>query len=147
MRRDLPIALAFLSCIAIAQERRSVWTDKNNAQAYAAYMLQSAYYERGYLAAYVDFKPNATGDVYVVNRGALFHFKEVRVLGMPENLAPLLMADEPKAGEVYSMGRVDDWLIQGRNRLAAKGIAHEFSLHGIQLNREDASVTVTVSFR
>jgi outer membrane protein assembly factor BamA len=146
MRKALPIALACLSCIALGQEKRSAMTDKNYGQQYAAYMLKSTYYERGYMAASVDIRQSGKGDVYVVSPGPVFHFKEIKVVRLPDNLVLQVMKDAPKTGEVYSMARLDDWLIQETNRLAAKGTTQKLALQGLQVNRKDASVTVTVSF-
>ena len=146
MRNALPIALACLSCFALGQEKRSAMTDTNYGQQYAAYMLQSTYYECGYMAANVDVRQSEKGDVYIVNPGPVFHFKEIKVVGLSDNLVPQVMNDAPKTGEVYSMARLDDWLIQETNRLAAKGTTQKLALQELQVNRKDASVTVTVSF-
>jgi len=94
--------------------------DKNYGQQYAAYILKSTYYERGYLAAIVDIRPSGKGDIYVVNPGPVFHFKEIKVVGLPANLVLQVINDAPKTGEVYSMARLDDWLIQETNRLASR---------------------------
>ena len=81
-----------------------------------------------------------------MNPGPVFHFKEIKVVGLSDNLVLQVMNDAPKTGEVYSMARLDDWLIQETNRLAAKGTAQKLALQELQVNREDACVTVTVSF-
>ena len=147
MRKTLPIAVACLSCIALCQEKRPAMTDKNNGQQYAAYILKSTYYERGYMAANVDIRQNGKGDVYVVNPGPVFHFKEIKVVRLPDNLVLQVMNDAPKTGEVYSRARLDEWLIQETKRLAAKGTTQKLALQELQVNRKDASVTVTVSFQ
>jgi len=69
---------------------------------YATYMLRTTYYERGYMSAQVDVKRSGEEDVFVVNPGPVFHFKDVKIVGLPENLVQQVMKDAPKTGEVYS---------------------------------------------
>ena len=76
----------------------------------------------------------------------MFLFKEIKIVGLPDNLVPQVMNDAPRTGEAYSIGRLDDWLIQETNRLAANGTTQKLALQGVQVNRKDASVTITVSF-
>jgi hypothetical protein len=145
MRRALPIALVCVSCIVIGQDRRSGWTDKNNGQKYAAYMLQTTYYERGYMSAHVDIKRSGQEDVFVVNPGPVFHL-DVKIVGLPENLAQQVMKDAPKTGEVYSAARVNDWLAQEEKQLATTGMAQKFKRAETRLDHEAAFATVIVSF-
>ena len=109
MRKALSIALVCVSCIVLGQDQRSGWTDKNNWQMYAAYILRGTYGERGYLSAKVDVKRRGEEDVFVVKPGPVFKFKEVKIVGLPENLVQQIMKDAPKAGEVYSDARLVDW--------------------------------------
>jgi outer membrane protein assembly factor BamA len=146
VRKALPIALVCVSCIVLGQDRRSGWTDKNNGQKYAAYMLQTTYYERGYMAAHVDIKRSGQEDVFVVNPGPVFHFKDVKIVGLPENLTQQVMKDAPKTGEVYSAARVNDWLAQEEKQLATTGMAQRFAREETQLDHDAASATVIVSF-
>ena len=146
MRKALPIALVCVSCIVLGQDQRSGWTDKNNDQMYAAYMLRTTYYERGYMSAQVDVRRSGEEAVFVVNPGPAFHFKDVKIVGLPENLAQQVMKDAPKAGELYSAARVSDWLAQGE-QLVTAGMAHKFAGEEIRLDHATATATVTVSFK
>jgi len=147
MRKALPIALVCVSCIVFGQDRSSGWTDKNNGQEYAAYILQTTYYERGYMSATVNIRRSGQGDAFVVNPGPVFHFRDVKIVGLPENLMQQVMQDAPKTGEVYSAARVNDWLAQEENRLAAIDLGQKSARQKTQLDRKAASVTVTVSFK
>ena len=49
-------------------ERRG--TDKNNAEQYAAYMIQIAHYERGYLGARVQVRDDGVRKIFEVDRAA-----------------------------------------------------------------------------
>ena len=46
-------------------------------------------------------------DIFVVNPGPVFHFKEIKIVGLPELLAQQALKDAPKC-EVYSAARVND---------------------------------------
>ncbi len=146
MWKALLITLVCVSCIVLGQDRRSGWTDKNNGQEYAAYMLQTTYYERGYMSAHVSIKRSGQEDVFVVNPGPVFHFKDVKIVGLSENLAQQVMKDAPKSGEVYSAARVNDWLAQEEKQVATAGMAQKFAREETQLDHEAASATVIVSF-
>jgi outer membrane protein assembly factor BamA len=130
----------------LGQDQRSGWTDKNNGQMYATYMLRTTYYERGYMSAQVDVKRSGEEDVFVVNPGPVFHFKDVKIVGLPENLVQQVMKDAPKTGEVYSAARVSDWLAQ-EEQLVTAGMAQKFAGEEIRLDHATATATVTVSFR
>lgn len=147
MRKALPITLVCVSCIVLGQDRRSGWTDKNNGQQYAAYMLQVTYNERGYMSAHVNVSRSGQEDVFVVNSGPVFHFKDVKSVGLSENLAQQVMKDAPKSGEVYSAARITDWLGQKEKQPATAGVAQNSARQETRLDHEAASVTVTVSFK
>ena len=144
MREALSTALVCISCIVLGQDQRSVWTDKNNGQMYAAHMLKTTYWERGYMSAQVDVKRSREEDVFVVNPGPVFHFKDVKIVGVPENLAQQIMKDAPKTGEVFSEARIIDWLEEGRKQLAKAGIAQTFAIKETRIDRATATGTVTV---
>ena len=147
MRKALPIALVFVSCIVFGQDRRSGWTDKNNGQEYAAYMLQTTYYERGYMSAHVNIRRSGQDDVFVVNPGPLFHFKDVKIVGLPQNLVQEVMKDAPKSGDVYSAAHVSDWVAQEEKRLATTGTKQNSARQEMQLGHQAAFVNVTVTFQ
>jgi outer membrane protein assembly factor BamA len=147
MRKALPIALVCVSCIVLGQDQRSGWTDKNNGQMYAAYMLRTTYYERGYMSAQVDVKRSGEEDVFVVNPGPVFHFKDVKIVGLPEDLAQQVMKYAPKTGEVYSAARITDWLEQEEKRLPEASIVQKFAGEEAHLDRANATATVIVLFK
>jgi len=100
-----------LSVYACAQEGtvEHGWTGKNNAEMYAAYMLQVAYNEQGYWGAKVEIRQAGTQRVFVVQPGRIYHVErfDVSVLSdLPEEA----MTDSPKAGDVYSPDRVNEWI-------------------------------------
>jgi len=146
MQKGLSIALVCLSCMVFGQDRHSGWTDKNNGQNYAAYMLQMTYNERGYMSAFVNVKQSGEEDIFVVNPGPVFHFKDVKIVGLPENLTGQVMSHAPKTGEVYSAARVNDWLAREEKRLATAGMGQKVARQETRLDRESSSVTVTISF-
>jgi len=85
------------------------WTDKNNTEMYAAYMLRVAYNEQGYWGAKVEVRQAGTRRVFVVQPGRIFHverFDVSRLSDLPEEA----MADSPKAGDVYSPDRINEWI-------------------------------------
>lgn len=148
MRHVLPIALLFVSILcAVAQDRHAGWTDKNNGQEYAAYMLQLTYHERGYMSAQVNRKRSGEEDIFIVNPGPVFHFKEIKIVGLPEILAQQALKDAPKIGEVYSAARVNDWLTEGRKQRAVWSFSHRFAGQETRLDPATATANVTVHFK
>jgi outer membrane protein assembly factor BamA len=133
--------------MVLGQDRGSRWTDKNNGESYAAYMLQTSYYERGYMSAHVNIKRSAQEDVFVVHPGPLFHFRDVQIVGLSETLTQQAMKDAPKAGEVYSATRVNDWVAQEEKWLATTGITQKFAREETRLDHKTAFATVTVLFK
>ena len=110
------LIVLFLSVYACAQEGtvEHGWTDKNNTEMYAAYMLQGAYYEQGYLGAKVEIRQAGTKRVFVVQPGRIYHVGRFDLSGLGD-LPEEAMTDSPKAGDVYSPDRVNEWL---RRRLS-----------------------------
>lgn len=100
-----------LSLYACAQEGNVEhgWTDKNNTEMYAAYMLQVAYNEQGYWGAKVEVRQAGTKRVFVVQSGRIYHvgrFDVSKLNDLPERA----MTDSPKAGDVYSPDRINEWI-------------------------------------
>ena len=65
------IALAVLTllisvCCYAQSDTERRWTDQNNAEQYAAYMIQIAYYERGYMGVRVQVRDDGTRKVFEV---------------------------------------------------------------------------------
>ena len=100
-----------LSVYACAQEGtvEHGWTDKNNAEMYAAYMLQNAYNEQGYWGARVEIRQAGTKRVFVVQPGRIYHVERFDVSGLSD-LPGEAMTDSPKAGDVYSPDRINEWI-------------------------------------
>jgi hypothetical protein len=85
------------------------WTDKNNTEMYAAYLLQVAYGEQKYLGAKVEIRQVGTKRVFVVQPGRIYHIERFDVSGLSD-LPVEAMTDSPKAGDVYSPDRINEWI-------------------------------------
>jgi outer membrane protein assembly factor BamA len=94
------------------QSTDSRWTDKNNTERYAAYLLSAAYAEHGYYGAKVEIKQAGTKRLFIVDPGQIFHVKEVLVTGLQTFPEDKIVQDAPKSGDVYSAARTNEW-IQG----------------------------------
>jgi hypothetical protein len=90
------------------------WTDKNNAEQYAAYLLKTTYYQQGYCAAKVEIKQDGSKRLLIVDPGEPFHLNDVVVTGLQVFNANKLMQGGPKSGEVFSPIRIND----GQNKSA-----------------------------
>jgi outer membrane protein assembly factor BamA len=121
-------------------------SDQNTLQMAAAYMLGVSYNERGYMGARVQVTQQDGKDVFTVNPGPLYHFKSVTVTGLPENAMTVVMQDAPKAGDVFSAARVNDWLIEAKKRLQVRGQNLKVRQEG-HLDHASASVTVMIAFQ
>jgi len=95
-----------LSVYACAQEGtvEHRWTDKNNTEMYAAYMLQGAYSEQGYCETKVEIRQAGTKRIFVLQPGRIYHVGCFDVSGLGD-LPEEAMTDSPKAGDVYSPDR------------------------------------------
>jgi hypothetical protein len=87
---------AFLTRVPCAQEVtvERGWTDKNNTEMYAAYMLQNAYSEQGYWEAKVEIRQVGTKRVFVVEPGRIYQVKRFDVAGLSD-LPAEAMTDSP----------------------------------------------------
>ena len=106
--------LLSLLCTAklLPQEWQSTdnrWTEKNNTEQYAAYLLSVAYGEHG---AKVEIKQAGTRRLFVVDPGQIFHVKEVIVTGLQTFTEDKILRDAPKPGDIDSAARTNEW-IQG----------------------------------
>lgn len=129
-----------LSVYASAQEGtvEHSWTDKNNTEMYAAYMLQNAYYEQGYWESKVEIRLAGTKRVFVVQPGRLYHVERLDVYG-PKGLLPEeAMTDSPKAGDVYSPARVNEWIASIEKKYRRR------ATWGSQFDRAHAQVMIEV---
>ena len=57
------------------------WTNKNNTEMYAAYMLRVAYNEQGYWETKVEIRQAGTKRVFVVQPGRIYHVGRFSVSG------------------------------------------------------------------
>jgi outer membrane protein assembly factor BamA len=138
--------LCILCSLAVAQESaKATWTDKNNAQESAAYMLRVSYYERGYMGAQVVVEQQSTNDVFLVRRGPIYHFRELAVTGIENLNARMLLKDAPKPGEVYSASRVNDWIADVKKQMLAEHRAEKVTW-GVTFDHPGAAATLNVSF-
>jgi hypothetical protein len=105
----------FFAALLLPQEWQSTdsrWTDKNNTEKYAAYLLSTAYAERGYYGAKVEIKQAGTQRLFIVDPGRIFHVKEIVVTGLQTFPEDKIMRDAPKPGDIDSAARTNEW-IQG----------------------------------
>ena len=103
----------FCTALLLPQEWQSTdsrWTDKNNTERYAAYVLKGAYAEHGYYAAQVEIKQAGTKRLFVVDPGQIFHVKEVIVAGLGTFPVDKIVQHAPKPGDVYSEERINEWI-------------------------------------
>lgn len=148
MKTKLTLVVLLVSGLHLfAQEApRPQWTDKNNAEMYAAYMMRVAYYELGYVGTRVTVNEKGTKQVFVVDRGPVYHLKEIAVSGLPEIDVSTVMQDAPKPGDVYSQARVNEWVKAAKKKYAAEGSGQKQSLMGVHFDHAHAQVTVTLAF-
>jgi outer membrane protein assembly factor BamA len=94
------------------------WTDKNNTEQYAAYLLKTTYYQQGYCGARIEIKQDGSKRLFIVEPGEVFHLNDVVVTGLRDFPTHKLMQDGPKSGDVFSPDRINDWLGQIRDKFA-----------------------------
>jgi hypothetical protein len=148
MKKLLLLAfLALYSACTIAQQTAAPgWTDTNNGEMYAAYMLRVAYYERGYMAANVMVKQVSGHDVYTVEPGPTYHFKSVNVAGVPQSYLSTVMQEAPKTGDVYSAARVNEWLAHVKQKAENEGRMLKVVHQEMRLDHANATANVLVTF-
>jgi outer membrane protein assembly factor BamA len=143
MRERIAFLLIVLSLgvYACAQEGtvEHGWTDKNNAEMYAGYMLQHAYYEQGYWEAKVEIRQAGTKRVFVVQPGRIYRVERFDVSGLGD-LPEEAMADSPKAGDVYSPARVNEWIATIEKRYARRAV------WGVESDRAHAQMMIEVQW-
>jgi hypothetical protein len=113
------------------------WTDKNNTEMYAAYMLRNAYYGQGYWGAKVEIRQAGTERVFVVEPGRIYHVARFNVSGLGD-LPDGAMTDSPKAGDVYSPDRVGEWIATIRKRYSRR------ATWGVHLDHAHAQAMIEV---
>jgi len=126
MSRRITIYLSLtLLCapLLLAQDWRPTenkWTDKNNTEQSAAYLLRMTYYQQGYCGAKVEIKQDGSRRLFIVDPGEIFHLNRLTVIGMRTFPADKLMQDSPKSGDVFSVAHINDWVEQIRKKYAGK---------------------------
>jgi hypothetical protein len=112
MYRRIALAIFALSisvhCYAQRDPERR-WTDKNNAEQYAAYMIQIAYYERGYMGVRVQVRDDGARKTLEVDPGRIYHIKAMQILDQ-NDLPAEAMSTAPTVGDVYSAARINEWI-------------------------------------
>jgi outer membrane protein assembly factor BamA len=140
MFRRIALAIFTLSigvhCYAQRDPERG-WTDKNNAEEYAAYLIRIAYSELGYLGARVQVRENGTRRIFEVERGRVYHIKAVRILGS-NDLPAEAMTAAPTVGDVYCNARINGWVDTLRSRYKKD------ASWGMRVDHANASVTIEV---
>jgi hypothetical protein len=126
-----------------ATERR--WTDKNNTEQYAGYLLSAAYAERGYCGAKVEIKQAGAKRLFIVDPGQIFHLKEIVVTGLRTFPEGKIMEDAPKPGDVYSAARIGDWAEELNKRYAGQNGALKVVHWGFTLDYADALATIQLT--
>jgi hypothetical protein len=91
-------------CAQRDPERR--WTDKNNAEQYAAYMIQIAYNDRGYMGARVQVLDGGARNILEVDMGRIYHVKAMQILSR-NDLPAQAVSTAPTVGDVYSAARIN----------------------------------------
>jgi outer membrane protein assembly factor BamA len=122
------------------------WTDKNNRQMSAEYMLRLSYYDQGYMGVQVRVSKAAGRDVFAVEPGPIYHIKEVVARSLSDAQSATLMRDAPKAGDVYSAARMNEWMKSLRDREEHEGLALRVPQWGVEFDHEHAGARVFVSF-
>ncbi len=147
MRKVLPFALMLVCGVPLIGQSvvPANWSNKNNTQMSAAYMLKLAYYERGYMGAHVIATRTEGRDVYRVNAGPVYHFKDVKVAGLVGDDLNTAMENAPKSGDVYSAARVNEWIKDVEGRLGKSGQPKRGN-QAQEFHRATASVNVSVHF-
>jgi hypothetical protein len=141
MREPIAFLLIVLSLSVYACAQEGIvehgWTDKNNTEMYAAYMLRNAYGEQGYCETKVEIRQAGTKRVFVVEPGRIYHVARFDVSGLGD-LPEDAMTDSPKAGDVYSSDRVSEWVATIRKRYSGR------ATWGVRLDRAHALAMIEV---
>jgi outer membrane protein assembly factor BamA len=145
------ISLSLLCCVGLlAQNWRPTdnkWTDKNNTEQYAAYLLETTYYQQGYVAAKVEIKQDGSKRLFILDPGELFHLNDVVVSGLQVFKVNKLMQDGPKSGEVYSPNRMNDWAEQVRKKYAQSNGPLESIMWGVKFDYTHSQANVEISVK
>lgn len=136
----------FCSTVLLAQNWRpteSKWTDKNNTEQEAAYLLQTTYYQQGYCAAKVEVKQDGSKRLFIVDPGEPFHVN-LAVSGLHVLGVYKLLQDGPKSGDVYSPIRINDWAEQVRKNYGQIGGPIESITWGVTFDYAHSQANVEI---
>ena len=140
MCRRIALAIFTLSisvhCYAQRDPERR-WTDKNNAEQYAVYMIQIAYYERGYMGVRVQVRDDGARKIFEVDPGRIYHIKAMQSLGQ-NDLPAEAMSTAPTVGDVYSAARINEWIA------TLKSQYNRAVSWGVRCDRATADCTIEV---
>ncbi len=150
-RKALTYILLSLLCSVglLAQNWRPTdqeWTDKNNTEQYAAYLLKTTYYQQGYCAARVEIKQDGSKRLFIVDPGEPFH-SNVAVTGLHVLRVDKLMQDGPKTGEIFSPTRINDWAEQVRKKYAQSNGPLESIMWGVKFDYTHSQANVEISVK
>jgi outer membrane protein assembly factor BamA len=123
-----------------------VWTNKNNTERYSEYLLQTTYYQQGYVAAKVEVKQEGSKRLFIVDPGEPFHLNVV-VRGLRVFEANKLMQDGPKSGEVFSPIRIGDWEEQIRRKYAQSNGPVESITWGVTFDYVHSQANVEIKVK
>ena len=144
------ISLSLLCSVGLlAQNWRPTdqeWTDKNNTEQYAAYLLKTTYYQQGYCAARVEIKQDGSKRLFIVDPGEPFH-SNVAVTGLHVLRVDKLMQDGPKTGEIFSPTRINDWAEQVRKKYAQSNGPLESIMWGVKFDYTHSQANVEISVK
>jgi outer membrane protein assembly factor BamA len=145
------LPLTFLcGALLLAQNWRqtdSNWTDKNNTEKYAAYLLKTTYYQQGFCGARVEIKQDGTKRLFIVEPGEVFHLNDVVVTGLRVFPTDKLMQDGPKSADAFSPMRINDWVEQATNKYAKNAGPLESVTWGAKFDYPHSKVNVQVTVK
>jgi outer membrane protein assembly factor BamA len=140
----------FYAALLLPQEWQSTdgrWTDKNNTEKYAAYLLSAAYAEHGYYGAKVEIKQAGTKRLFIVDPGQIFRVKEVLVSGLQTFPEHKIVQDAPKPGDIYSAARTNEWIQELVKSYVEKNGPLKLVNWGARYDHAHAQVTIQLTLQ
>lgn len=134
---------SFLSAQAAPQASEG-WTDKNNTERHAEFMLSLAYSEAGYCLARVEMKLVGSTHQFTVSPGKRCRLGRI-VIDNSKSIPPdKLMQDGPRTGDVFSAARINEWMENLRKRYVGKTGPLASVSWGWELGPDDPSEVLIV---
>jgi len=119
-RTTIYLSLSLLCVpLLLAQDWRPTenkWTDKNNTEQSAAYLVRMTYYQQGYCGAKVEIRQDGSRRLFIVDPREIFHLNRLTIIGVRSFPADKLIQSGPKSGDVFSAERLNDWVEQIRKK-------------------------------